>query len=249
MAGSDDAMPKLPTTVRLDELIETISSVHGDPLDQLTTAMLTAEHLGDVGDHLVGHFVDQARRSGASWTQIGASMGVTKQAAQKRFVPKGGESDLDASQGFTRFTLRARNVVVAAQESARDSGNDAIAPAHLVLGLLAEPEGLAAQMMSSSGVTLGEVRDAAAAALPAAAESVPALIPFDGSTTKALELTFREALRLGHNYIGTEHILLALLELEDGDGPLSDVGLDKSEVEGNLVALLDSIVASKDANA
>jgi hypothetical protein len=249
MPGSDDATPQLPTTIRLDELIETISTVHGDPLDQLTTAMLTAEHLGDVGDHLVGHFVDQARRSGASWTQIGASMGVTKQAAQKRFVPKGGEPDLDLSQGFTRFTARARNVVVAAQEGAREGRNDAIAPVHLVLGLLTEPEGLAVGLVLASGVTVDEVREEAVAALPAAAESVPALIPFDGSTKKALELTFREALRLGHNYIGTEHILLALLELEDGNGPLSNVGLDKSEVEGNLVALLDSIVAAKDANA
>src|SRR4051794_12891893 len=112
--------PSLPTTVRLDELIETITAVHGEPLEQLTTAMLTAEHLGDVGDHLVGHFVDQARRSGASWTQIGSSMGVTKQAVQKRFVPKaGGEGPMDPEAGFSRFTPRARNVVVAAQEAAR----------------------------------------------------------------------------------------------------------------------------------
>ena len=71
-------------------------------------------------DDLIGHFVDQARRSGASWTDIGRSMGVTKQAARKRFVPKGpGEAnDLDASQGFERFTPRARNVVMAAHEAA-----------------------------------------------------------------------------------------------------------------------------------
>ena len=59
------------------------------PLDQLSDAVLAADHLGEVADHLIGHFVDQARRSGASWTDIGRSMGVTKQAAQKRFVPKG----------------------------------------------------------------------------------------------------------------------------------------------------------------
>ena len=63
-------------------------------------------------------------------------------------------------------------------------------------------------------------------------------MPFDGRAKKALELTFREALRLGHNYIGTEHILLALLELEDGDGPLSGLGLAKAEVEPVLVAAL-----------
>ena len=72
--------------VRLDELINTIKQVHPDVLDQLSDAVLAAEHLGEIADHLIGHFVDQARRSGASWTDIGKSMGVTKQAAQKRFV-------------------------------------------------------------------------------------------------------------------------------------------------------------------
>jgi hypothetical protein len=244
MANADGARPTLPTTVGLDELIAGINQVHGDPLDQLTTAMLTAEHLGDLGDHLVGHFVDQARRSGASWTQIGASMGVTKQAVQKRFVPKAGENDLATEQGFTRFTPRARKAVAASQEAAREAANDTIAPAHLVLGLLTEPEGLAAQLVLASAVTFDEVREAAVSVLPPAADSIPGLIPFDANAKKALELTFREALRLGHNYIGTEHILLALLELEHGDGPLSEVGLDKSEVEGNLVALLDSMVSS-----
>ena len=68
--------------VRLDDLIDTIKKVHADPLEQLTDAVIVADHLGDVADHLIGHFVDQARRSGASWTEIGRSMGVTKQAAQ-----------------------------------------------------------------------------------------------------------------------------------------------------------------------
>jgi hypothetical protein len=63
--------------------------VHTDVLDRLSDAVIAADHLGDVADHLIGHFVDQARRSGASWTDIGRSMGVSKQAAQKRFVAKG----------------------------------------------------------------------------------------------------------------------------------------------------------------
>lgn len=78
-----------PVQVRLDDLINGIKKVHTDTLEQLTSAVLAAEHLGEVADHLIGHFVDQARRSGASWTEIGKSMGVSKQAAQKRFVPKG----------------------------------------------------------------------------------------------------------------------------------------------------------------
>ena len=236
---------KIPPTVRLDELIEAVTTTHDDPLEQLTTAMLTAEALGDVGDHLVGHFVDQARRSGASWTQIGASMGVTKQAVQKRFVPKAGtEPDaLEASQGFSRFTERARNVVVAAQETARQSGNDLIAPAHLVLGLLTEPEAIAAFVMVDAGVDLDAVGDRARAALPEPAGEVPGLIPFDGDAKKALELTFREALRLGHNYVGTEHILLALVEQENGTGPLSESGVVKPAAEAKIVELLGVVSA------
>src|SRR6202167_5998947 len=83
---ADDMVQSHP--VRLDEMIHTIKKVHSDVLDQLSDAVLAAEHLGEVADHLIGHFVDQARRSGASWTDIGKSMGVTKQAAQKRFVPR-----------------------------------------------------------------------------------------------------------------------------------------------------------------
>ena len=153
--------------VRLDDLIEAIKKVHADPLEQLTDAVLAADHLGDVADHLIGHFVDQARRSGASWTDIGRSMGVTKQAAQKRFVPKdpGQVPDLDASQGFTRFTPRARNSVMAAQNEARAGGNDQIELAHLVLGLLVDPDALAAKAIVAQGVTLDAVRQAVTAGL------------------------------------------------------------------------------------
>jgi ATP-dependent Clp protease ATP-binding subunit ClpA len=73
----------------------------------------------------------------------------------------------------------------------------------------------------------------------------PQLIPFSGPARKALELTFREALRLGHNYIGTEHLLLALLELEDGSGPLHQAGIDKDRVETDLIAVLESLVAQQ----
>src|SRR3954451_25092646 len=93
---------RIANPVRLDDLIDGIKKVHTRPLDHLSTAVMTAEALGDLADHLIGHFVDQARRAGASWTEIGRSMGVSKQAAQKRFVPKGpGEpADLEPDQGF-----------------------------------------------------------------------------------------------------------------------------------------------------
>ena len=227
---------QMPSSVRLDDLIAAIQQVHEEPLEQLTDAVLAADHLGEVADHLIGHFVDRARRSGASWSDIGRSMGVTKQAAQKRFVPK--DLPLDPQQGFSRFTPRARNVVVVAQEKARESGSPEIGTAHLVLGLLAEPEALAGRAIAAQGIPLDRVAEAATAALPPAADDLPALIPFDAHAKKALELTFREALRLGHNYVGTEHLLLALLDQEQPAGLLTGLGVDRSRAEQHIAAAL-----------
>lgn len=231
--------------VRLDDLIDAIKTAHGDVLEQLSDAVLAGEHLGEVADHLIGHFVDQARRAGASWTDIGQSMGVSKQAVQKRFVAKGDE--MMDEQGFSRFTPRARNAVMAAGDIAREHGHAVIAPAHLVLGLLTEPEALAAKMLADQGVTDDSVRAAATAALPQPAEagSAPELPPFSPEAKKALELTYREALRLGHNYIGTEHMLLALLEHEDGDGVLTRLGLGKSRAEEYVQAVLSQLTADR----
>lgn len=231
------------TSVRLDDLIASIRTAHPDVLEQLTSAVVAAEHLGEVADHLIGHFVDQARRSGASWTDIGRSMGVTKQAAQKRFVPKepDGPADVDVVGRFGRFTSRARHVVIGAQEAARTAGNTEIGHPHLVLGLLVEPESLAVTVIQSHGISTDALRSAAEAALPEGGDPPTGHIPFSADAKKSLELTFRHALRLGHNYVGTEHLLLALLEQEDGDGPLHGVGLDPSDVEHSIVQVLAAL--------
>ncbi|GAA2521285.1 Clp protease N-terminal domain-containing protein [Pilimelia columellifera] len=234
-----------PHPIRLDDLIDGIKKTRTDPLEQLSDAVMVADHLGDVADHLIGHFVDQARRSGASWTDIGRSMGVTKQAAQKRFVAKdpGEPSDLDPNQGFQRFTVKARNVVMAAQHEARTAGNAEIGPAHLILGLTSEPTAIAMTALAAQRITTDAVRAAATAALPPATQS-PELIPFDAGARKALELTFRQALRLGHNYVGTEHILLALLDQENGDGVLTGLGVDRAAAEAHVAAAVAAAVAA-----
>lgn len=237
----------MTTPVRLDDLIEAIKKVHPQPLDQLSDAVIAADHLGDVADHLIGHFVDQARRSGASWSEIGQSMGVTRQAAQKRFVPKdpGEASALDPNQVFARYTPRAKNVVMAAMNEAQAARNPEIRPEHLMLGLLSQPGALAAKAIIAQDVLLDTVRQAATAALPPAADEVPDLIPYDAASRKVLELTFREALRLGHNYIGTEHLLLALLEYEDGTGILAGLGIDKPAAEAHLAQELAAVLKAK----
>jgi hypothetical protein len=230
---------KIAHPVRLDDLINAIKTVHDEPLDQLEDAVLTAEALGEIADHLIGHFVDQSRRSGASWTEIGKCMGVTKQAAQKRFVPRAETSPLNPNDGFSRFTPRARNVVVESQNTAHAAGNDEITPDHLLLALFGDPASLAARLLAGHGIDAQAV--ARTVTLPPRVAELPALTPFNGPAKKVLELTVREALRLGHNYIGTEHILLALLETEGDDGPLHTLGLDKDGAEAEIAAVLRSL--------
>ena len=237
--------------VKLDDLINAIKSNNDkDALAQLTDAVYVGEHLGELADHLIGHFVDQARRSGASWTEIGKSMGVTKQAAQKRFVPKvdpGGDPSGAIERVYGRYTDRARHVVVEAQKAATENKSDSIDTVHLVLGLLSEPAALAAGAIIAQGVTLDAVRSAAESRLPAPLDEAPNPVPFSASAKKALELTMREGLRLGHNYIGTEHLLLALLEQGEGAGyeVLTGLGVRKDVAEAKIVEVLAEILATR----
>src|ERR1700733_1987487 len=131
--------------VSLDTLITYVKVQRpgGSPLDNLSDAVTVSAQLTDQADSLIGHFVDQARRSGASWSEIGASMGVSKQAAQQRYValvPEGG-------QLFERFTPRARNVVAAAARLA----DGRIGAGQLAVALLGEPDGLAAKVIAAAG--------------------------------------------------------------------------------------------------
>jgi len=242
--------------VRLDELIAYVKNQDGTALDHVSSAVRISEHLGELADHLIGHFVDQARKTGASWTDIGQSMGVTKQAAQKRFVAKAPDwADLLSGAfpqdpvKFSRFTDRAKRTVIAARQEAIRYRNEQVLPGHVALGLLHEPEGLAAQAIQALGVPPDAAREALGAALPGAMEGVrrPGHIPFDSRAKKVLELALREALTLGHNYIGTEHILLAVLDDEEssGGGALTGLGISKERAREWLVPEIERLVAAK----
>ena len=242
--------------VRLDELIGYVRSQEGTALDHVSAAVQISEHLGELTDHLIGHFVDQARKAGASWTEIGQSMGVTKQAAQKRFVPKATDTDWQSlladafhAHPFSRFTPRAKGVVVAAEEEARELRHDQIFPEHLALGQLHEAEGLAARAIVALGVSPEATRRALLEALPAAAvdEPVSGKIPFTPRAKKVLELALREALLFGHNFIGTEHLLLGLLDDEEaiGGGALTGLGITKERAREWLVPELKRLGEAK----
>ncbi len=221
---------------RLDDLIGAVAGAHQDPLDRVTGAVQLAEDLGEVADSVIGHFVDQARRAGASWSEIGRSMGTSKQAAQQRFVGRSQPrvAPLDSSQGFSRFNEEARAVVINAQQRARDVGNDTIGIGHLVLGLVAASDNAAARAVVAQGVALGDVERVALATLPAPAANVPALIPFDEHAKDALQRTFAAAQQLEANTVGSEHVLLAVLAVEDGTGVLAGLGLTHQGIETYL---------------
>ena len=225
-----------PPAVRLDDLIGAVAGAHDAPLERVSGAVLLAEHLGEVADSLIGHFVDQARRAGASWSEIGQSMGVTKQAAQKRFVGRAESSPppLDPSQGFSAFTDQARAAVVSAQDQARSAANDSIGVAHLVLALLDDPDGTPSRVLAAQRIAPDDVRRTASATLPPAAATVPDMIPFDAHARAALERAFAEASRLGHERVGPEHLLLAVLTVEDGTGVLAGHGVTSESVESFL---------------
>jgi hypothetical protein len=223
-------MTQISPPVRLDDLIAAITKNQTDELARLSDAVLLSDALGELADHLIGHFVDQARRSGASWTDIGRSMGVSKQAAQKRFVAP------DPSHGFQRFTPPARSVVVASMNEAKQLGHAEIHPEHLALGVLGGAETVAVRALAVQGVDPDQARRVLTAALPEPAGEVPALIPFDVRSRKVLELTFREALRLEHEQVGTGHVLLALLEEEPAGGVLAGLGVTKAATEEIVAA-------------
>ncbi|RTL65414.1 MAG: ATP-dependent Clp protease ATP-binding subunit [Pseudonocardiaceae bacterium] len=235
--------------VRLDDLIDTVHhrSTTPDPLDRLGHAVLVADDLGDVADHLVGHFVDQARRAGASWTEIGRAMGVTKQAAQKRFVPRAAEEDLGGGL-YTRFTSRAQNTVLAAQQAALRLQAPEVTTEHLVLGLLTEPRSIAGEAFRRlGGGDLDRIREAVEATTGPAVDTPPSNPPFSSGARKALDLTRREALRMGHSYIGTEHLLLGILSdpADPAAATLAHLGVEHAATETFVHEALAAAIAAR----
>ena len=164
---------------------------------------------------------------------------------QKRFVPKETEDvDFPSPRRLGRFTKRARNVIVAARAQAAELGHDQVGNEHLLLGMLTEPEGLAAKAIVALGVSLEQARGAVSAGFEPGHKSHRRVrVGFDRGAKKTIELSLREALRLGHNYIGTEHLLLGLLR-SDGDPTaklLSGLGVTRDKTEAWVRAALATL--------
>jgi Clp amino terminal domain, pathogenicity island component len=232
----------------LNALITQVLDAHpgADPLARVEAACQTAADLDEVADHLVGHFVDEARTAGFTWTQIGEHIGVTKQAARKRFAPR----DVpDTTSGtatranvFGRYTDRARHVVVLAQENARQHGHPLINTEHILLGICQEDQDTGAEALEASGVSVTDLQTAVTARLAPASTHLQGHIPFAHEGKKTLELAARANLLLGHDQIGTGHLLLGLIE--EGTGlaaqVLAETGITAQRAEAEIVRLLNA---------
>jgi ATP-dependent Clp protease ATP-binding subunit ClpC len=146
----------------------------------------------------------------------------------------------DVSVVFERFTDRARRVVVLAQEEARLLNHNYIGTEHLLLGLVHEGEGVAAKALESLGISLEAVRERTEEIIGSGPDAPTGHIPFTPRAKKVLELSLREALQLGHNYIGTEHILLGLVRQGDGVAAqvLARLGAEPDRVRHRVIQLL-----------
>jgi ATP-dependent Clp protease ATP-binding subunit ClpC len=150
---------------------------------------------------------------------------------------------------FERFTDRARRVVVLAQEEARMLNHNYIGTEHILLGLIHEGEGVAAKALESLNISLEAVRQQVEEIIGQGQAAPTGHIPFTPRAKKVLELSLREALQLGHNYIGTEHILLGLIR--EGEGVAAQVlqklGADLNRVRQTVIQLLSGYTAGAEA--
>ncbi len=208
-------MGKIPTS---HFLVRSIARNCKEPLYRLQEAIQIADELNATGDAVVDHFVEEARAAGHSWTEVGGVLGMTKQAAQQRFQ----------SRWFDRFTRnrrsstsshmtdRARQAIENAADEARRMNHNYIGTEHLLLGLLRDRKSLASKTLTHLDVTLPQIRQMLQDEIGVGRKPVPRSIPFTPRAKKVLDMAVHESRQLGHNYLGTEHILLALSALEDG---------------------------------
>jgi ClpA/ClpB-like protein len=209
---------------RLDEELPDASA-----LARISEAHLRAQTLADLGDQLVGHYVGAAKQAGASWSEIGAAIGVSKQAAQQRHAPS----------PFERFTDLNRHSIVLAQEAARTHKHTSIGTEHLLLGLLGEPQGLAYEVLMAKTESEQRIRDAIEEAMPPAGKTAPrGHIAFRPDSKQAIDHALRASADLGHDRVGTEHLLLGLVRTEESPAAtiLRNLGFTSDELHETVRA-------------
>ena len=214
-----------PLNISLADLIARLDEElsDADDLARISEAQLRSKTMSDLGDQLVNHYVGKARQAGASWSEVGDAIGVSKQAAQQRHT----------AAPFERFTDLNRHSIVLAQEAARTHKHDFIGTEHLLLGLLGEPRGLAYEVLVAKAGSEQGVRDAIEEALPpAGSKTLRGHIAFRPESKEVIEQALRASADLGHDWVGTEHTLLGLIRVEQSPAAqiLRDLGFTPDEL-------------------
>lgn len=211
--------PPLPT---VKDLVSTVATTEHTDLDRVRAAVALADDLGALGDELVNHFVEAARTANCSWAQIGAQLGVSKQAAQQAFVapaPRRGRFGRRGTGlgGPRRMTEAARAAIIAAREEAGALGHDFVGTEHLLLAL-GEGSGTAAVALRKLGIDQAGIRRGVEAIVGRGTAGPSGHRPFSPRAKKVMELALRESIRLQQDRIGTEHLLLGLVREGEGVG-------------------------------
>ena len=220
----------------LDGLIREVdAAAPNDPLTQLERASATAQDLADLGDALLTHFVDRCRRNGHTWAEIGAHLGVTRQAAQKRFVDSIGDTVT-----FERFTILSRETLDDASTIANRLGHNYVGTEHQLLAILERGDGVAFKVLDGLGVKKADAESALLTWTPKGPKPTEGPQPFTARARKVLEEAVNVSAELGHNYIGTEHLLLGLYRGQNGLAGriLADLGADRNVVKAKVVETL-----------
>ncbi|MDX6261244.1 MAG: hypothetical protein QOH84_2932 [Kribbellaceae bacterium] len=237
----------------LQQLIDTIREDAGsdDVLDQLGTAAGTINELTSTSDAALGYFVDRARGAGRSWVEISAVLGVSKQAAHKRFA-----DSWTAQPALDRYTPRTKAVLTGAKDVARGMNHPFIGTEHLLLALFSQPDALATRVLIDRGITEDAVAAAVAEQSPAKAAGAPKDVeaalnadnpPYTRKAAHVLQGAVAEALVIGHNYVGTEHLLLAFYRdsASVATEVLTELGLDETAAWAAIRASLEEVTKGK----
>ncbi len=229
----------MPSDVTLDQLVGVVESrADGcDSVGRLAAAVDVAEHVRGVADDVLDHYVAAAREDGRSWSEIGTALGVSKQAAQQRFVP----APIDPTAWPKDFDADARSIVQAAQAEARSLRHRYLGTEHLLLALAAD-QGLAGATLARLGVGSDQVLERIRTVIGDGHSGDTSTLGISPRTKRVLEAAGQEARRLGHRcaIAAPEHVLLALsADRHSVAGQLlQDLRVTDERLRGELAELL-----------
>jgi hypothetical protein len=234
-----DDEQRMKPAIALEDLYRLVEAraPDGGPLARLRAAVETARELDELSEQLLDRFVLDARASGSSWTEIGAPLGVSKQAAQQRFTAP---LTIDEGAWPERLSDAARRAVTLGAEEARAHGHPFLGTEHVLVGLLAQDGGIAARALAALEIGEAAVRDRLREVLGARGPSGKESLCVMPRLKQALELARRQADALGRDCADTEHLLLGLVQVRGALAGqiLADLGAGPERVRAQLASML-----------